>query len=139
QWYPEAARLMAMAGAEVLIYPTAIGWESSDNDDEKRRQQDAWIILQRAHAVANGIPVISVNRIGHESDPSGQTEGIEFWGSSFVCGPQGEFLYRAPDDQEVIGVVEIDRSRTENIRRWWPFFRDRRIDTYGELTKRWID
>lgn len=139
QWYPEAARLMAMAGAEVLIYPTAIGWESSDNDDEKRRQQDAWIILQRAHAVANGIPVISVNRIGHESDPSGQTGGIEFWGSSFVCGPQGEFLYRAPDDQEVIGVVEIDRSRTENIRRWWPFFRDRRIDTYGELTKRWID
>ncbi|MCE5178889.1 MAG: carbon-nitrogen hydrolase [Porphyromonadaceae bacterium] len=139
QWYPEAARLMALAGAEVLIYPTAIGWESSDSDEEKMRQQDAWVTLQRAHAVANGIPVISVNRTGHEPDPSGQTNGIQFWGSSFVCGPQGEFLYRAPANVEVVQLVEIDRKRTENVRRWWPFFRDRRIDTYGELTKRWID
>ena len=139
QWYPEAARLMALAGAEVLIYPTAIGWESSDSDAEKLRQQDAWITLQRAHAVANGIPVISVNRTGHEPDPSGQTNGIQFWGSSFVCGPQGEFLYRAPADEEVMQLVEIDRKRTEQVRRWWPFFRDRRIDAYGELTKRWID
>jgi len=139
QWYPEAARLMALAGAEVLIYPTAIGWESSDSDEEKMRQQDAWVTLQRAHAVANGIPVISVNRTGHELDPSGQTNGIQFWGSSFVCGPQGEFLYRAPAEEEIMQLVEIDRKRTENVRRWWPFFRDRRIDAYGELTKRWID
>lgn len=139
QWYPEAARLMALAGAEVLIYPTAIGWESSDSDEEKMRQQDAWVTLQRAHAVANGIPVISVNRTGHEPDPSGQTNGIQFWGSSFVCGPQGEFLYRAPAEEEIMQLVEIDRKRTENVRRWWPFFRDRRIDAYGELTKRWID
>jgi N-carbamoylputrescine amidase len=139
QWYPEAARLMALAGAEVLIYPTAIGWESSDSDEEKIRQQDAWVTLQRAHAVANGIPVISVNRTGHEPDPSGQTNGIQFWGSSFVCGPQGEFLYRAPAEEEIVQLVEIDRKRTENVRRWWPFFRDRRIDAYGELTKRWID
>jgi len=139
QWYPEAARLMALAGAEVLIYPTAIGWESSDSDEEKMRQQDAWVTLQRAHAVANGIPVISVNRTGHEPDPSGQTNGIQFWGSSFVCGPQGEFLYRAPAEEEIMQLVEIDRKRTENVRRWWPFFRDRRIDAYVELTKRWID
>ena len=139
QWYPEAARLMALAGAEVLIYPTAIGWESTDSEEEKMRQQDAWITIQRAHAVANGIPVISVNRTGYEPDPSGQTNGIQFWGNSFVCGPQGEFLYRASDDTEVVKIVEIDRARTENVRRWWPFFRDRRIDVYADLTKRWID
>jgi len=139
QWYPEAARLMALAGADMLIYPTAIGWESSDSDAEKLRQQDAWITLQRGHAIANGIPVISVNRIGYEPDPSGQTKGIQFWGSSFVCGPQGEFLYQAPADREIIQIVDIDRMRTENVRRWWPFFRDRRIDSYGDLTKRWID
>ncbi len=139
QWYPEAARLMALAGAEVLIYPTAIGWESSDSDEEKLRQQDAWIILQRGHAIANGIPVISVNRTGYEPDPSGLTKGIQFWGSSFVCGPQGEFLYQAPADREIIQIVDIDRMRTENVRRCWPFFRDRRIDGYADLTKRWID
>lgn len=139
QWYPEAARLMALAGAEVLIYPTAIGWESSDSDEEKLRQQDAWITLQRGHAIANGIPVISVNRTGYEPDPSGLTKGIQFWGSSFVCGPQGEFLYQAPSDREIIQIVDIDRMRTERVRRWWPFFRDRRIDGYADLTKRWID
>jgi len=130
---------MALAGADLLIYPTAIGWESSDSDEEKLRQQDAWITLQRGHAIANGMPVISVNRIGYEPDPSGQTKGIQFWGSSFVCGPQGEFLYQAPADREIIQIVDIDRMRTENVRRWWPFFRDRRIDSYGDLTKRWID
>ena len=139
QWYPEAARLMALAGAEILIYPTAIGWESSDSEEEKLRQQDAWVTLQRAHAVANGIPVVSVNRTGYEPDPSGQTKGIQFWGNSFVCGPQGEFLYRAPEKEEVIQLVQTDPTRTENVRRWWPFFRDRRIDCYAELTRRWID
>ena len=138
QWYPEAARLMALAGAEVLIYPTAIGWESTDTDDEKKRQQDAWITLQRGHAIANGLPLIAVNRTGYEPDPSGLTNGIQFWGNSFVCGPQGEFLYKAPVD-EAVQVVEVDRTRTENVRRWWPFFRDRRIDAYQELNKRWID
>lgn len=138
QWYPEAARLMALAGAEVLIYPTAIGWESTDTEEEKQRQLDAWITLQRGHAVANGLPVIAVNRTGFEPDPSGLTNGIHFWGNSFVCGPQGEFLYSA-DSEEVVSIIEIDRKRTENVRRWWPFFRDRRIDQYGELTKRWID
>lgn len=138
QWYPEAARLMAMSGADVLIYPTAIGWESTDSKEEKKRQLDAWITLQRGHAIANGIPVISVNRTGFESDPSGQTNGIQFWGHSFVCGPQGEYLYEA-DENEIIMIVEIDKNRTENVRRWWPFFRDRRIDEYGKLTKRWID
>lgn len=138
QWYPEAARLMAMAGAEMLIYPTAIGWESTDSEDEKQRQLDAWITIQRGHSIANGIPVISVNRAGYESDPSGVTNGIQFWGNSFVCGPQGEFLYRSGVDEEV-RIVEIDKQRTENVRRWWPFFRDRRIDDYGKLTKRWID
>lgn len=138
QWYPEAARLMAMAGAEVLIYPTAIGWESTDSDEEKARQQEAWITVQRGHAVANGLPVIAVNRSGYEADPSGQTNGILFWGNSFVCGPQGEFLYRASENDET-KVIEIDRTRTENVRRWWPFFRDRRIDEFGDLTKRWID
>ena len=130
---------MALAGAEILIYPTAIGWESSDSEEEKLRQQDAWVTLQRAHAVANGIPVVSVNRTGYEPDPSGQTKGIQFWGNSFVCGPQGEFLYRAPEKEEVIQLVQTDPTRTENVRRWWPFFRDRRIDCYAELTRRWID
>ncbi len=139
QWYPEAARLMALAGAEMLIYPTAIGWESSDMEAEKQRQLDAWITLQRAHAVANGIPVVSVNRTGFEADPLGQTKGIQFWGNSFVSGPQGEILYRASAEEETEQIIEIDKKRTENVRRWWPFFRDRRIDAYGNLTKRWID
>ncbi|HHU26621.1 MAG TPA: carbon-nitrogen hydrolase [Bacteroidales bacterium] len=138
QWYPEAARLMALAGAELLIYPTAIGWESSDSDDEKQRQRDAWITVQRGHAIANGLPLVAVNRAGHEPDPSGQTNGIRFWGSSFVCGPQGEFLYRAPEGEDA-RVVEVDLTRTEQVRRWWPFFRDRRVDAYGNLTRRWID
>lgn len=139
QWYPEAARLMALAGAELLIYPTAIGWESSDPEEEKLRQLDAWVTLQRGHAIANGIPVVSVNRTGLEADPSEQTNGIRFWGNSFVCGPQGEFLYRAPQDEEIDQIVEVNPERTEHVRRWWPFFRDRRIDAYGDLTKRWID
>jgi N-carbamoylputrescine amidase len=138
QWYPEAARMMALSGAEVLIYPTAIGWESSDSDEEKQRQLEAWITVQRGHAIANGVPVISVNRTGHETDPSGLTNGIQFWGNSFICGPQGEFIFIA-DENEITHIVEIDKKRTENVRRWWPFFRDRRIDEYGELTKRWID
>ncbi|MBP6197170.1 MAG: carbon-nitrogen hydrolase [Fermentimonas sp.] len=138
QWYPEAARMMALSGAEVLIYPTAIGWESSDSDEEKQRQLEAWITVQRGHAIANGVPAISVNRTGHETDPSGQTNGIQFWGNSFICGPQGEFIFKA-DENEITHIVEIDKKRTENVRRWWPFFRDRRIDEYGELTKRWID
>ncbi|WP_436415428.1 carbon-nitrogen hydrolase [Petrimonas sp.] len=138
QWYPEAARLMALAGAEVLIYPTAIGYESSDTDGEKNRQREAWITVQRGHAVANGIPVIAVNRTGYEPDPSGQTNGITFWGNSFVCGPQGEFLYQAPEG-ETTQIIEIDKTRTENVRRWWPFLRDRRIDEYGELTRRYRD
>ena len=139
QWYPEAARLMALKGAELLIYPTAIGWESSDADDEKARQLNAWIISQRAHAVANGLPVISVNRVGHEPDPSMQTNGIQFWGNSFVAGPQGEFLAQAGNDRPENIVVEIDVERSENVRRWWPFLRDRRIDEYGGLTKRFLD
>ena len=138
QWYPEAARLMAMRGAEMLIYPTAIGWESSDPSDEKDRQLAAWVISQRAHAVANGIPVISVNRTGHEPDPSGQTNGIQFWGNSFVAGPQGELLVSFPNLDEKIQVVEIDKTRSENVRRWWPFFRDRRIDAFGGLTERFL-
>ncbi len=139
QWYPEAARLMALAGAELLIYPTAIGWESSDNAEEQQRQRDAWITIQRGHAVANGLPVIAVNRTGYEADPSEETGGIRFWGSSFVCGPQGELLWQAGSDEETALIVEIDKQRTEEVRRWWPFFRDRRIDAYGELTRRWID
>lgn len=139
QWYPEGARLMALQGAELLIYPTAIGYESSDTQDEQERQREAWTTVQRGHAVANGIPVISVNRTGHESDPSGQTNGISFWGSSFVAGPQGEFLYRAPKDEEAIKVVDIDMKRSENVRRWWPFLRDRRIEEFAPLTKRYID
>lgn len=139
QWYPEAARIMAMKGAELLIYPTAIGWESSDKDDEKERQQNAWIISQRAHAVANGIPVVSVNRVGYEPDPSGATGGISFWGHSFVAGPQGEFLYKAPSNEEVEQIVDIDMTRSEQVRRWWPFLRDRRIDEFAQLAKRYID
>ena len=139
QWYPEAARLMALKGAEMLIYPTAIGWESSDPEDEKIRQQNAWIISQRGHAVANGLPVISVNRIGHEPDPSGQTNGIQFWGNSFVAGPQGELIYTASSSEEENSIVDIDLKRSENVRRWWPFLRDRRIDAYSEIVKRYID
>ena len=138
QWYPEAARLMAMRGAEMLIYPTAIGWESSDTSEEKERQLGAWVISQRAHAVANGLPVISVNRTGHESDPSGQTNGIQFWGNSFVSGPQGELLTEFSNNEEMVQVVEIDKTRSENVRRWWPFFRDRRIDAFGGLTERFL-
>ncbi len=136
QWYPEAARLMALSGADMLIYPTAIGWESTDTQDEKNRQRDAWMISQRAHAVANGLPVIAVNRIGLEKDPSEQTNGIQFWGSSFVAGPQGEILAQASDVTEENLVVEISLSRSENVRRIWPFFRDRRIDAYGNILKR---
>lgn len=139
QWYPEAARLMALAGADLLIYPTAIGWESTDPADEKRRQQDAWVISQRGHAVANGLPVVAVNRVGHEPDPSGQTNGIQFWGHSFVAGPQGEMLQRASSEQEETFVVKVDRKRSEDVRRIWPFFRDRRIDAFGDLTLRFLD
>ena len=139
QWYPEAARLMALQGAEILIYPTAIGWESTDTEEEKKRQRDAWIISQRGHAVANGLPVVSVNRVGHEPDPSGQTNGIQFWGSSFVAGPQGELLAQASSECPENLVVEIDLARSENVRRWWPFLRDRRIDAYQDITRRFID
>ncbi len=139
QWYPEAARLMALQGADLLIYPTAIGWGSSDTPEEQKRQQDAWVISQRGHAVANGLPVISVNRVGHETDPSGQTNGIQFWGHSFVCGPQGEFLATAPSDSEWCEVVDVDLQRSENVRRWWPFLRDRRIDAYDNILSRFID
>lgn len=138
QWYPEAARLMALKGAEILIYPTAIGWESTDTEAEKNRQRDAWMTIQRAHAVANGLPVVTVNRTGHEADPSGATNGITFWGTSFVAGPQGEMLYQAPTDEEITKVIEIDMRRSEQVRRWWPFLRDRRIDYYGGLTKRFL-
>jgi len=139
QWYPEAARLMAMAGADLLIYPTAIGWESTDLQEEKERQRGAWIISQRGHAVANGLHVIAVNRTGYEPDPSGQTNGITFWGSSFVAGPQGEILWQASTDKDEIKIVEIDMARSEQVRRWWPFFRDRRIDAFNDITKRFID
>ena len=139
QWYPEAARLMALKGADMLIYPTAIGWESSDTDAEKMRQQNAWQTVQRGHAVANGLPVITVNRVGHEDDPSGQTNGIQFWGFSFVAGPQGEIIYQAPSDEEIETIVEVDMERSEQVRRWWPFLRDRRIENYGGITKRFLD
>ena len=139
QWYPEAARLMALAGADLLIYPTAIGWESTDTDAEKVRQREAWITVQRGHAVANGLPVVSVNRVGHEPDPSGATNGILFWGSSFVAGPQGEFLYQSPSDATDRKVIDVDMRRSENVRRWWPFLRDRRIENYGDITKRFRD
>ena len=139
QWYPEAARLMAMAGAEILIYPTAIGWDPADPDEEKIRQKEAWITIQRSHAVANGIPVVSVNRVGFEPDPAGTGNGITFWGGSFVAGCQGELLAQAADDREEVLVVEIDRRRSESVRRIWPFLRDRRIDAYGDLLKRYRD
>lgn len=139
QWYPEAARLMALRGAEMLIYPTAIGLESTDTLDEQERQREAWTTVQRGHAVANGIPVVTVNRVGYEPDPSGQTGGIQFWGSSFVAGPQGELLYRAPADSEASVIVDVDMKRSEQVRRWWPFLRDRRIDNFGPLTRRFID
>ncbi len=139
QWYPEAARMMALRGAEILIYPTAIGWESSDTADEKARQRDAWTTVQRGHAIANGLPVVAVNRVGHEPDPSNATNGITFWGSSFVCGPQGEFLFRAPDNAEAEAIIDINMQRSENVRRWWPFLRDRRIDKYIGITSRYID
>lgn len=136
QWYPEAARLMAMKGAELLIYPTAIGWESSDHAHEQTRQRDAWQLVQRGHAVANGLPVIAVNRVGHEADPTGQTRGILFWGRSFVAGPQGELLAELGQEEE-LRIIEIDLERSERVRRWWPFFRDRRIDAFEDLTKRY--
>lgn len=139
QWYPEAARLMALQGAEMLIYPTAIGYESSDTEEEQQRQREAWTTVQRGHAVANGLPVIAVNRVGHEPDPSNQTKGIEFWGSSFVAGPQGEILYRASEHEETCEIIDIDLKHSEQVRRWWPFLRDRRIDYYGEIIKRFID
>ena len=139
QWYPEAARLMAMGGAEILIYPTAIGYEIADDAPERGRQREAWIISQRGHAVANGLPVVAVNRTGFEADPSSVTDGIQFWGSSFVTGPQGEMLYQASQDEEVVEVVTVDRQRTADVRRIWPFFRDRRIDAYGDLLRRWVD
>ena len=139
QWYPEAARLMALAGSEILIYPTAIGWETTDPEEEKERQISAWMTVQRGHAIANGIPVVTVNRTGHEADPSGVTGGIAFWGNSFVCGPQGELTARAQAREEEILLVEIDMERCENVRRWWPFLRDRRIDKYNDITQRYID
>ena len=139
QWYPEAARLMALQGAEILIYPTAIGYESSDTPDEQERQREAWTTVMRGHAVANGLPVIAVNRVGHEPDPSGQTRGIEFWGSSFAVGPQGEIHYRASNNEEESIVIEVDMHHSEQVRRWWPFLRDRRIDSYQNITKRYID
>jgi len=137
QWYPEAARLMSMTGADMLIYPTAIGWESTDNKNEKQRQLNAWQITQQAHAVANGIHVVACNRTGYESDPSDVTNGIQFWGNSFVAGPQGEILAQASNDQEENIIVDIDMKRSETVRRMWPFFRDRRVDAFGDLTKRW--
>jgi N-carbamoylputrescine amidase len=139
QWYPEGARLMALQGAELLIYPTAIGYESSDTPEEQQRQREAWMTVQRGHAVANGIHVIAVNRTGHEPDPSGQTNGIQFWGSSFVAGPQGEILYQAPEHEDIVQVIDIDMKRSENVRRWWPFLRDRRIEEFGPLQQRFID
>ena len=139
QWYPEGARLMALAGAEILIYPTAIGYESTDTPEEQQRQRTAWTTFQRGHAVANGLPVVAVNRVGYEPDPSGQTNGIQFWGSSFVAGPQGELLYQASTNEEESVIVAIDMERSENVRRWWPFLRDRRIDEFHDLTKRFRD
>lgn len=138
QWFPEAARLMALAGAELLIYPTAIGWESTDTPDEQERQRQAWMTIQRGHAVANGLPVVTVNRVGHEADPSGTTGGIQFWGSSFIAGPQGELIFEAPTDQECEHIISVDMHRSEQVRRWWPFLRDRRIDAYDGLLRRYI-
>lgn len=138
QWYPEAARLMALAGAEILIYPTAIGWNPDDDEAEQARQRNAWITVQRGHAVANGLPVVAVNRVGFEADPSGSTAGIQFWGSSFAAGPQGEILVEAPTDSEATLITEIPLTRSEEVRRWWPFLRDRRIDAYSDLSKRFL-
>ncbi len=139
QWYPEAARLMALQGAEILIYPTAIGYAANDDEAEQQRQREAWTTVMRGHAVANGLPVIAVNRVGFEEDPSQQTDGIQFWGSSFVAGPQGELIYRASDNEEESIIVEIDMEHNELVRRWWPFLRDRRIDAYNNILKRFID
>lgn len=139
QWYPEAARLMALQGAELLIYPTAIGYESNDTPDEQERQREAWTTVMRGHAVANGLPVVAVNRVGLEPDPSGNTQGIRFWGSSFVAGPQGELLYRASNSDEENVIVPVDLQHSEQVRRWWPFLRDRRIDEYGNIVRRFID
>ncbi|MBQ8968887.1 MAG: carbon-nitrogen hydrolase [Bacteroidaceae bacterium] len=139
QWYPEGARLMALAGADLLIYPTAIGYAAEDTPEEQERQREAWTLVQRGHAVANGLPVIAVNRVGHEPDPSGQTSGIQFWGSSFIAGPQGELIYRASNEKEANAVIDIDLLRSEQVRRWWPFLRDRRIETFGDLTRRYLD
>jgi N-carbamoylputrescine amidase len=139
QWFPEAARLMALKGADLLICPTAIGWECSDGEEEKQRQLEAWQTVQRGHAVANGLHLIAVNRVGREADPSGQTNGIRFWGHSFVCGPQGEIISQSPDDREDIKVVDINLQRSEQVRRWWPFLRDRRIDAFGGITERFLD
>lgn len=139
QWYPEGARLMALQGADLLIYPTAIGYESTDTKEEQARQRDAWMTIQRSHAIANGIPVVAVNRVGLEQDPSGATNGIQFWGSSFVAGQQGELLYQASDTKEETAIIDVDLQRTETVRQWWPFLRDRRIDAYDDLTRRFID
>jgi len=139
QWFPEAARLMAMAGAEILLYPTAIGWDPRDSEEERKRQKDAWVTVQRAHAIANGLPVMVANRTGHEADPSGQTAGIRFWGNSFVCGPQGEMLVQARQEHPTIFSTEVDFKRTESVRRMWPFFRDRRTDSYYDLIRQYID
>lgn len=139
QWYPEAARLMALEGAELLIYPTAIGYESSDTKEEQERQREAWTTVQRGHAVANGLPVVTVNRVGHEDDPSSLTNGIQFWGSSFIAGPQGEMLYRADNIKEETAIVDVDLAHSENVRRWWPFLRDRRIDAYQKILNRFND
>lgn len=139
QWYPEGARLMALQGADLLIYPTAIGYAADDTPEEQQRQRQAWQLVQRGHAVANGLPVITVNRTGHEPDPNGQTAGIEFWGTSFVCGPQGELLYEAPEHEEANAIIDINLERSEQVRRWWPFLRDRRIEAFGGLMQRYID
>ncbi len=139
QWYPEAARLMALQGAEILIYPTAIGYAASDTKEEQQRQRRAWQTVQCGHAVANGLPVVAVNRTGFEPDPSGQTEGIQFWGTSFIAGPQGELLYEAPESEEICAITSVDMNHSEQVRRWWPFLRDRRIDAYGDITRRFID
>lgn len=139
QWYPEAARLMALEGAELLIYPTAIGYESSDTKEEQERQREAWTTVQRGHAVANGLPVVTVNRVGHEDDPSSLTNGIQFWGSSFIAGPQGEMLYRADKIKEETAIIDVDLAHSENVRRWWPFLRDRRIDAYQKILNRFND
>lgn len=139
QWYPEGARLMALQGADLLIYPTAIGYESSDTKEEQRRQREAWMTIQRSHAIANGIPVVAVNRVGLEPDPSGATKGIKFWGSSFVAGQQGELLYQASETKQEAAIIDVDLKRTETVRQWWPFLRDRRIDAYKDLVKRFVD